>query len=58
MTSGAIFSLTNSDPIDDVLTAFIAKLEELRGMIRQPELGKEFDRAAAAAHALRGVETL
>jgi prephenate dehydrogenase len=50
--------LTNSGPIDDVLTAFIAKLEELRSMLRQPELGKEFERAAAGAHALRGVELL
>jgi prephenate dehydrogenase len=50
--------LTNSGPIDDALTAFIGKLEELRGMLRQPELGKEFERAAAGAHALRGVELL
>jgi prephenate dehydrogenase len=48
--------LTNSGPIDDTLTAFIEKLEELRSMLRQPELGKEFERAAAGAHALRGVE--
>ena len=58
MTSGAIFSLTNSGPIDDALTVFIGKLEELRRMLREPELGKEFERAAAGAHALRGVELL
>jgi prephenate dehydrogenase len=50
--------LTNSGPIDDALAAFIAKLQELRGMLRQPELGEEFERAAAGAHALRGVQTL
>ncbi len=50
--------LTNSGPIDDALTAFIGKLAELRGMLREPELGKEFERAAAGAHALRGVELL
>jgi prephenate dehydrogenase len=50
--------LTNSGPIDEALTAFIGKLEELRGMLRQPELAKEFEQAAAGAHALRGVELL
>jgi prephenate dehydrogenase len=50
--------MTNSGPIDDVLAAFIGKLEELRSMLRRPELEKEFERAAAGAHALRGVEIL
>jgi prephenate dehydrogenase len=50
--------MTNSGPIDDALTAFIAKLEEMREMIRQPALGDEFERASAGAHALRGVELL
>jgi prephenate dehydrogenase len=50
--------LTNSGPIDDALAAFIAKLEELRGMLRRPELGEEFERAAEGAHALRGVQML
>ncbi len=50
--------LTNSGPIDTVLAAFIEKLEELRGILREPEIRREFERAAAGAHALRGVETL
>ncbi|HTS76092.1 MAG TPA: prephenate dehydrogenase/arogenate dehydrogenase family protein [Bryobacteraceae bacterium] len=50
--------LTNSGPIDAALEGFIGKLQELRAKIRDPAIGEEFQRAAAAAHALRGVEIL
>ncbi len=50
--------LTNSGPIDAVLEAFISKLQDLRATLREPSLRAEFDRAAAGAHALRGVELL
>jgi prephenate dehydrogenase len=50
--------LTNSGPIDAALESFIGKLQELRAKIRDPAIGEEFQRAAAAAHALRGVEIL
>lgn len=44
---------TNSAPIDAALGAFIAKLEQLRKMLRDPEIEREFDQAAATAQALR-----
>jgi prephenate dehydrogenase len=44
---------TNSGPIDAALGAFIAKLEELRGMLRNPAIESQFDRGAAAAKNLR-----
>ena len=44
---------TNSAPIDAVLGVFIGKLEELRTMLRRPEIEGEFDRAAEAAKLLR-----
>ncbi len=45
--------VTNSAPIDAALGAFIRKLEELRGMLRTPEIEREFERAAEAARSLR-----
>jgi prephenate dehydrogenase len=45
--------VTNSAPIDAALGAFINRLEELRGKLRDPEIECEFDRAAAAAEDLR-----
>ena len=50
--------LTNGPAIDRVLESFIAKLEELRQTIGDPEMCREFERAAEGAHALRGVEVL
>lgn len=54
--------LTNSGKIDAALEIFIEKLQELRAMIRDPhaaaQIRDEFERAAAGAHALRGVEVL
>jgi prephenate dehydrogenase len=44
---------TNAGPIDAALGAFIEKLEELRRTLRDPEIEREFDRAAASALALR-----
>ena len=44
---------TNSAPIDAALGAFIGKLEELRGMLRSPEIERAFERAAEAARSLR-----
>jgi prephenate dehydrogenase len=44
---------TNSGPVDSALDAFIGKLEELRGMLRSPEIEREFERAARAAQSLR-----
>ena len=44
---------TNAGPIDAALTAFIAKLKELRSVLRSPEMERAFESAAAAAKALR-----
>lgn len=44
---------TNADPVDAALRAFIAKLEALRAVLRSPQMEREFDKAAAAAKALR-----
>ena len=44
---------TNSESIDAALGAFIEKLEQLRKILRAPEIEREFDRAAEAAQALR-----
>ena len=49
---------TNSGAIDDALGVFIAKLEELRGSLRDSSIEHEFDKAAASARALRGVQEL
>jgi len=45
--------VTNSGPIDAALGAFIAKLEELRKMLRDPAIEREFDLGAASARSLR-----
>jgi prephenate dehydrogenase len=45
--------VTNSVPIDVALGAFINRLEELRAKLRDPEIEREFARAAAAAEDLR-----
>lgn len=47
-----IFS-TNAGSVDAALTAFIGKLEELRAVLRSPEMEREFEQAASAARALR-----
>lgn len=47
-----IFS-TNASSIDAALAAFIARLEGLRASLRSPEMQREFEKAAAAARALR-----
>jgi prephenate dehydrogenase len=44
---------TNSGPIDAALETFIGKLEELRKLLRDPVIEREFETAAAAARALR-----
>ena len=44
---------TNEDPIDAILATYIAKLEELRRNLQKPSTEQAFDRAAAAARALR-----
>ncbi len=44
---------TNAEPIDAALGAFIAKLEELRAVLRSPQMEREFEKASAAAKALR-----
>jgi prephenate dehydrogenase len=44
---------TNSGAIDAALEAFIGKLEELRKLLRDPAIEREFERAASAARALR-----
>ena len=44
---------TNSEPIDAALGEFIGKLEQLRKILRAPEIEREFHRAAQAAQALR-----
>lgn len=50
--------LTNSGPIEEVLATFIEKLQELRERVRSEGMREVFDRAAAGAHSLRGVEVL
>lgn len=47
---------TNSEPIGSALDRFIARLEELRRVLRSPEIEREFDRAAEAARSLRQVK--
>ncbi len=49
---------TNSVAIDDALAVFIHKLEELRAKLRDPEIEKEFERAASSAQELRRGEVL
>jgi prephenate dehydrogenase len=49
---------TNSVAIDDALAVFIHKLEELRAKLRDPEIEKEFERAASSARELRRGEVL
>jgi prephenate dehydrogenase len=49
---------TNSVAIDDALAVFIHKLEELRAKLRNPEIEKEFERAASSARELRRAEVL
>jgi prephenate dehydrogenase len=44
---------TNADSVDVALSAFIAKLEELRAALRSPAMEQAFESAAAAAKALR-----
>jgi prephenate dehydrogenase len=44
---------TNADSVDAALTAFIAKLGELRAALHSPEMERAFESAAAAAKALR-----
>ena len=46
---------TNSTNVDAALGVFIAKLEELRAVLKDPaRMEREFEQAAAAARALRG----
>jgi prephenate dehydrogenase len=45
--------MTNAASIDEALAAFIAELERLRSLLRSPEMERAFERAAAAARALR-----
>lgn len=44
---------TNAEPIEAALDIAIGKLESLRASLRNPEMEEEFERAAAAARALR-----
>ena len=44
---------TNAESIDAALSAFIEKLEQLRAILRSPEIEREFNHAALAAQALR-----
>lgn len=44
---------TNAEPIEAALDVVIGKLEELRASLRSREMEQEFERAAAAARALR-----
>jgi prephenate dehydrogenase len=44
---------TNADSVDAALSAFVAKLGELRAVLRSPEMERAFENAAAAAKALR-----
>lgn len=46
---------TNSEPIDAALATFIERLEELRKGLRKGEMRTEFERACAAAQALRRI---
>jgi prephenate dehydrogenase len=50
--------LTNSQGIDDALAVFIHKLEELRTMLKDPAIEKEFERAESSARELRRGEIL
>jgi prephenate dehydrogenase len=45
---------TNAEPIDAALSAFIARLEEVRGHLRASDMEALFSQAAASARALRG----
>jgi prephenate dehydrogenase len=45
---------TNAEPIDAALSAYIARLEEVRSQLRGSEMEALFSRAAASARALRG----
>jgi len=45
---------TNADPIDAALSAFIARLEELRLHLREADMQRIFTEASSAARALRG----
>ena len=49
---------TNAGPIDEALGGFIGKLEELRATLRNPEIEREFERAASSARELRQGEIL
>jgi prephenate dehydrogenase len=49
---------TNPAAIDDALAVFIHKLEELRAKLRNPEIEREFERAASSARELRRAEVL
>lgn len=44
---------TNAGSIDAALTAYIAKLEQLRAHLKSPEMGKVFEQAALTARGLR-----
>jgi prephenate dehydrogenase len=44
---------TNAQPIDDALAAFIAKIEELRSLLRSPRMEQIFEQAAKSARELR-----
>ena len=44
---------TNGPSIDAALAGFIERLQDLRGQFRTQAIEKEFDRAGAAAKALR-----
>jgi prephenate dehydrogenase len=44
---------TNADSVDAAVSAFIAKLEELRAALLSPKMERAFEEAAAAAKALR-----
>jgi prephenate dehydrogenase len=45
---------TNAEPIDAALSAYIARLEDVRAQLRTSDLESLFTRAADAARALRG----
>jgi prephenate dehydrogenase len=51
-----IFS-TNTAGIDAALSAFVAKLEELRSALRDPAMERQFQKAAAAARELRNQQS-
>jgi len=44
---------TNAEAVDAALAAFLAKLQTLRAMLRNPEMELEFEAASEAAKALR-----